>query len=73
MEEFIIAHRKVVEEQKNFLIPILLEDLDSTELGKHPELQTYIRTYAYIDARQLQHENVLNIDKKIEHLRKRIR
>ncbi len=73
MEEFLVAHEKLVTEQKNFLIPVLMEDLDDVELEKHPELLTYIRTHTYIDARKLQEEGLKNPEKEIEYLRKRIR
>ncbi len=68
-----MAHEKLIAEQKNFLIPVLMEDLDSVELEKHPELQTYIRTHTYIDARKLQDKRLKNQEKEIEYIRKRIR
>ncbi len=73
MEEFLVAHSEGVTKQKNFLIPVLLEDLDPDELSKHPELQLYIRTYTYIDARMLQQERLPDRAKVIDTVRKRIR
>ena len=73
MEEFLVAHEKLVTKQKNFLIPVLMEDLDPVELEKHPELHTYIRTHTYIDARKLQDKGLKNQEKEIEYIRKRIR
>ncbi len=50
MQEFYIAHQKVTEGNPKFLIPILLEDLPMDELPR--DLQMYLRTYTYIDARE---------------------
>ena len=50
MQEFYIAHQKVTEGKANFLIPILLEDITLQDLPR--DLQMYIRTYTYIDARE---------------------
>ena len=73
MEEFLVAHREVVTGQKDFLIPVLMEDLDPVELTKHPELELYTKTHTYIDARKLQNDNLADPVKEIYHLRKRIR
>ncbi len=61
MEEFYIAHQQVTEGKPRFLIPILLEDVPLDDLPQ--DLQTYLRTYTYIDAREYD----------IDTLRKRIR
>ncbi len=73
MEEYLHAHQKVVTKQKNYLIPVLMEDLNQDELSKHPELETYIRTHTYIDARAIQEEDIINLTKEITTVRKRIR
>ncbi len=73
MEEYLLAHQKVVTKQKNYLIPVLMEDLKPDELSKHPELETYIRTHTYIDARAIQEENIASLTKEIQTIRKRIR
>ena len=73
VEEFLVAHQRMVTKQKNFLIPVLMEDLDANELAKHPELELYIKTHTYIDARTLQDINNPEQDKDIDTLRKRIR
>ncbi len=56
MHEFYISHQKVTEGNVNFLIPILLEDLPIDELPR--DLQTYLRTYTYIDAREYDMETL---------------
>ena len=48
MEEFRIAHHKMVKEDKKYLIAVLLEPLDTDALPR--DLQMYLRTYTYIDA-----------------------
>ena len=48
MEEFRIAHHKMVKEDKKYLIAVLLEPLDIDALPR--DLQMYLRTYTYIDA-----------------------
>ncbi len=48
MEEFKIAYHQVVNGEKKYLIPVLLEPLDIDALPR--DLQTYLRTYTYIDA-----------------------
>ncbi len=53
----------MVEGSKQFLIVILAEDLDLDTLPN--ELQIYLRTYTYIDAR--------NYEEDLERIRKRIR
>ncbi len=65
MEEFTIAHQKVVDrnKHKHFIIVVLAEDLDLDTLPN--ELQSYLRTYTYIDAR--------NYEEDLEKIRKRIR
>ena len=73
VEEFLLAHQKVVTKQKNYLIPVLMEDLNPDELSKHPELETYIRTHTYIDARAIQQEETAYQQQQISTVRKRIR
>ncbi len=63
MEEFTIAHQKVVEGYKQYVIVILAEDLELESLPN--ELRTYLRTYTYIDAR--------NHEDNLERIRKRVR
>ena len=58
-----IAHQKVVEGNKNFIIVVLVEDLDLDTLPS--ELKSYLRTYTYIDAR--------NYEEDLEKIRKKIR
>ena len=48
MEEFRIAHHIMVNENKKYLIAILLEPLDVDALPQ--DLRMYLRTYTYIDA-----------------------
>ena len=50
MQEFYIAHQRVTEGNPTFLIPILLEDMPMEELPR--DMQMYLRTYTYIDARE---------------------
>ena len=52
MEEFRLAHHKMVKENKKYLIVILLEPLDVDALSNR-DLQMYIRTRTYIDATRL--------------------
>ncbi len=73
IEEFLVAHRKMVTTDKDFFIPILIEELGPQELAKHPELKHYIEGHTYIDARQLNDGNPPDPDKEIHDLRKRIR
>ncbi len=73
MEEFHIAHEQMLTTEKQFLIPVLVEDLDPVELDKHKELKLYINTHTYIDARKLNNENLADQVKAIKHFRKRIR
>ncbi len=73
IEEFNQAHQKVVTKQKNFLIPVLMEDLNPDELSKHPELETYIRTHTYIDARGIKEENTSSPGGKTRNIRKGLR
>ncbi len=61
LQEFYIAHQRVTEGNARFLIPVLLEDMPLEDLPR--DLQMYIRTYTYIDARE----------NDIDTLRKRIR
>ena len=61
MQEFYLAHHKVMNGKPEYLIPVLMEDLNIDQLPR--DLQTYLRTHTYIDAREY--------DLKI--LRKRIR
>ena len=51
MEEFRLAHNKMIEENKKYLIVILLEPLDMDALPR--DLQMYLRTYTYIDATKI--------------------
>ncbi len=50
MQEFYMAHQKVTEGKTGFLIPILLEDIPLGDLPR--DMQMYLRTYTYIDARE---------------------
>ena len=50
-----------------------MEDLNPEELAKHPELEMYINTYTYLDARRIQDETIKDIEKEIGLVRKRIR
>ena len=61
MEEFYLSHHKVMKANPNYLIPVLMEDLNIDQLPR--DLQTYLRTHTYIDAREFD----------LETLRKRIR
>ena len=49
MEEFRIAHHKMVEEEKKYIIAVLLEPLDIDALPSK-DLQMYLRTRTYVDA-----------------------
>ena len=51
MEYFRLAHHNMVAESKTYLIVVLLETLDVDALSNR-DLQMYIRTRTYIDARQ---------------------
>ena len=51
MEYFRLAHHNMVAESKAYLIVVLLETLDVDALSNR-DLQMYIRTRTYIDARQ---------------------
>ena len=70
MHEFYSAYTYLLRERhRKFVIPVLLEDLDNVDcnpslLAAQEVLQTYVRTYTYIDAR--------NFRQNIEKLRKRI-
>ena len=48
MEEFRIADAEAVNGRKNFIIIVLKEELKKDEMTK--ELETYMKTYTYIDA-----------------------
>ena len=48
MEEFRIAHEQVVSGRRNFLIPVLLEDL--SKLDMPDDLKLYLDTYTYLEA-----------------------
>ena len=51
MEEFKLAHVQMVKGQKNFLIPILKEQLEIDSLPDDlRDLKMYLRTHTYIDA-----------------------
>ena len=51
MEEFRIAHHVMVNENKKYLIAILLETLDVDALPE--DLRMYLRTHTYIDAAKI--------------------
>ena len=51
MAEFHIAHEQVVNGRKNFLIPLLYENIDPNELDA--DLKIYIGTHTYIDCKNL--------------------
>ncbi len=72
IEEFLVAHERATR-QKDYLIPVLIEDLGREELAKHPELEIYVKTHTYIDARKLQNDHLPNFDRKVETFRKRVR
>ena len=61
MEEFYLSHHKVMNGKPNYLIPVLMEELEIDQLPR--DLQTYLRTHTYIDGREFD----------LETLRKRIR
>ncbi len=63
MEEFSQAYHQVVEGRFNYIIVVLLEKPDPSKLP--PELETYLTTHTYIDARKYAD--------KIETIQKRIR
>ncbi len=48
MQEFGLAHHRMVHGDKKYLIPVLLEPLDIDALPRN--LQMYLRTHTYIDA-----------------------
>ena len=48
LEEFQLAHHQMVNEDKRYLMAVLLEPLDMNSLPR--DLQMYLRTYTYIDA-----------------------
>ena len=49
MEEFRIAHEQVVNGRKNFLIPVLYEEVNLDDLDA--DLKLYIETHTYIDTK----------------------
>ena len=50
MEEFKMAHLEMIKGQKNYLVPILKEQMDVDSLpADQRDLQMYLRTYTYID------------------------
>ena len=51
MEEFRLAHHKLVHKDSKYLIAILLEPLDIDALPR--DLQMYLQTYATIDATKI--------------------
>ena len=52
MEEFRIAHAQVTEKgRKNFLIPLLYEEVKLDDLDA--DLKMYIETHTYIDTQDL--------------------
>ncbi len=48
MQEFELAHNRMVNGDKRYLIAVLLESLDVDALPR--DMQMYLRTYTYIDA-----------------------
>ena len=52
MEEFRIAHAQVTEKsRKNFLIPLLYEDVKPDDLDA--DLKLYVETHTYIETKNL--------------------
>ena len=52
MEEFRIAHAQVTEKsRKNFLIPLLYEDVEPDDLDA--DLKLYVETHTYIETKNL--------------------
>ena len=52
MEEFRIAHAQVTEKnRKNFLIPLLYEDVKPNDLDA--DLKLYVETHTYIETKNL--------------------
>ena len=51
MEEFRMAHHIMVNENKKYIVAILLEPLDVDALPQ--DLRMYLRTYTYIDATKI--------------------
>ena len=49
MEEFRIAHEQVVSGRRNFLIPVLLENIDDLEMPD--DLRLYLDTYTYLEVK----------------------
>ena len=47
MEEFRIAHEQAVSGRRNFLIPVLLEDIKDLEMPD--DLRLYLDTYTYLE------------------------
>ena len=47
MEEFRIAHEQVVNGRKKFLIPVLLEDVEDSDIPD--DLRLYLDTYTYLE------------------------
>ena len=63
MEEFAQAYHQVVQGRPNYIIVVLLEKPGPNKLP--PELETYLTTHTYIDARKYADE--------METIRKRVR
>ena len=58
MEEFRIAHAQVIEKgRKNFLIPVLYEEVKLKDLDK--DFKLYIETHTYIETKDLVGTNFL--------------
>ena len=51
MEEFRMAHHIMVNENKKYIVAILVEPLDVDALPQ--DLRMYLRTYTYIDATKI--------------------
>ena len=49
MEEFRIAHEQVVSGRRNFLVPVLLEDVKDLEMPD--DLRLYLETYTYLEVK----------------------
>ena len=62
MEEFRIAHAQVTEKsRKNFLIPLLYEDVEPDDLDV--DLKLYVETHTYIETKNLVKSIKLNFFK----------
>ncbi len=50
MEEFRIAHHHVLNTRKQYLIPLLLQDLNRAAID--PDLEMYLTTHTYIEVQE---------------------